>query len=150
MSIYAQYFVVNINLGTQNPVQYQGWVYTRSALYETLPNAGHMARPHCTMFCQEAYFTTSKVPCSCQNLQGEFCLLCNMPSRFQGHLGILSLLLRMIQFLFKCIHQRDTGDLNILCLCLIHSMPYTVKSPISKNIIRNKIPKAIYYQFCIL
>lgn len=107
-------------------------------------------KPRGAMFCQEAYFTTSKMPCSCQNLQGEFCLLCNMPSRFQGHLGILSLLLWMIQFLFNCIHHRDTGDFNILFLCLIYKMPYTVKSPISKNIFRNKIPRTIYYYFCIL
>lgn len=63
----------------------------KNALYETYPNLEH--KEHATWRVCSARKPTSpsQMPGSCQNLQGEFCLLCEMPSRCsKGHLGILS------------------------------------------------------------
>lgn len=69
----------------KNTVHYRARVSTeKNALYETQPNSGH--REHATWGVCSARRPTSpsKTPGSCQNLQGEFCLLCEMLSRFQG------------------------------------------------------------------
>lgn len=61
-----------------------GFPLTKKPLHETQPNLGH--REHATWGLCSAKRPTSasKTPGSCQNLQGEFCLLCEMSSRFQG------------------------------------------------------------------
>lgn len=49
--------------------------------------------------------------------------------------------------LFKCAHQKDTGNLNILFLWLTHRMLDTVKSPISEDMIRNKCQRLFVFAF---
>lgn len=74
------------------------------------------------MFCQMAYFTTSQMPCSCQNLQGEFYFV-KCPEGSKVTQEYCHTVAMNDTVLFKCEHQKDTGNLNILFLRLTHRMP---------------------------
>lgn len=82
---HVAYLLLDRNfLWRKNRVHHRVRVSTdKNALYETYPNLEH--KEHATWHvCSRKPTSPSQMPGSCQNLQGEFCLLCKMPSRFQG------------------------------------------------------------------
>lgn len=102
----------------------------KNTLCETQPNLGH--REHATWGICSARRPTSpsKMPGSCQNLQGEFCLLCEMLSRFQGSFRntVTRIWVDTVFNLNASTTENIVISASVLFLWSVNRIPYIVKN----------------------